>query len=160
MDMQNEGRGSSESDVDEPGLVDPRTSENWNEEGRESMKTKRKRKEGMKRANLIHVEVDVPAEFMDPRIWENLNDEGRESERAGPTGGEVDEPGFMDPKIWGDLQYHIPLDMIYAMLPLREFFQLRLVCKEWNRFSGDSYWPLVPWRILPPQPLRLTGGFR
>ncbi|KAG0626615.1 hypothetical protein M758_2G138300 [Ceratodon purpureus] len=49
----------------------------------------------------------------------------------------MDPNGYMDPELWGNWQYGIPLDLIFAKLPLREFFQLRLVCREWNRLAGD-----------------------
>lgn len=39
----------------------------------------------------------------------------------------------MDPEVWGTLQHHINLaENVYMRLPLREFFQLRAVCKDWN----------------------------
>lgn len=44
----------------------------------------------------------------------------------------------MDLECWGRLQHYIGLERVYTKLPLREFFQLRLVCKEWNRLAGDS----------------------
>ncbi|KAG0587161.1 hypothetical protein KC19_2G144500 [Ceratodon purpureus] len=47
------------------------------------------------------------------------------------------ERGYMDPELWGNLQYEISLGLIFAKLPVREFFQLRLVCREWNRLAGD-----------------------
>lgn len=44
----------------------------------------------------------------------------------------------MDPELWGDLQHHISLpECVYLKLPLREFFQLRGVCKDWNRLALD-----------------------
>lgn len=44
----------------------------------------------------------------------------------------------MDPELWGDLQHHVSLEwLLYVKLPIREFFQNRLVCKEWNRLAGD-----------------------
>ena len=44
----------------------------------------------------------------------------------------------MDPKLWGNLQHHVSLEwLLYVKLPIREFFQNRLVCKEWNRLAGD-----------------------
>jgi hypothetical protein len=43
----------------------------------------------------------------------------------------------MDAELWGRLQLHIGLERVFAKLPFREFFQLRLVCKEWNRLAGD-----------------------
>ncbi|KAG0611764.1 hypothetical protein M758_7G163100 [Ceratodon purpureus] len=43
----------------------------------------------------------------------------------------------MNPRIWSQLQYHIDMKMIFAKLPFREFFQMRLVCKEWNRLASD-----------------------
>lgn len=43
----------------------------------------------------------------------------------------------MDPRIWGNLKYYVDLEMVYAKLPVREFFQLRLVCKEWNALACD-----------------------
>lgn len=43
----------------------------------------------------------------------------------------------MDPEIWSKLQNYIGLETIYGKLPFREFFQLRLVCKNWNRLAGD-----------------------
>lgn len=45
--------------------------------------------------------------------------------------------GNMDPQVWGNLQYYMGLERVYAKLPLKEFFKLRLVCKEWNRLAGD-----------------------
>lgn len=47
------------------------------------------------------------------------------------------EGSAMDPELWGTLQNHLDLKNIYAKLPLCEFFQLRLVCKEWNRLASD-----------------------
>lgn len=41
----------------------------------------------------------------------------------------------MDPDLWGDLQHHIGLEDVYLKLPLREFFRLREVCKDWNRLA-------------------------
>ncbi|KAG0569627.1 hypothetical protein KC19_6G103400 [Ceratodon purpureus] len=49
----------------------------------------------------------------------------------------MDPNGYMDPELWGNLQCEIPLDLIFAKLPLREFFQLRVVCREWNRLASD-----------------------
>jgi hypothetical protein len=44
----------------------------------------------------------------------------------------------MDPRIWGNLKYYVDLqEMVYAKLPVREFFRLRLVCKEWNALACD-----------------------
>lgn len=43
----------------------------------------------------------------------------------------------MDPEIWGKLKQYIGLDKVYAKLPPRKFFQLRLVCKDWNRLASD-----------------------
>ncbi|KAG0557737.1 hypothetical protein M758_11G149200 [Ceratodon purpureus] len=43
----------------------------------------------------------------------------------------------MDAELWGSLQRYIGLEKVYTKLPFREFFQLRLVCKEWNRLAGD-----------------------
>lgn len=43
----------------------------------------------------------------------------------------------MDPELWGKLQRYIALEKVYTKLPFREFFQLRLVCKEWNFLAGD-----------------------
>jgi hypothetical protein len=51
--------------------------------------------------------------------------------------GEKESNGVMDPNLWGTLPNHIDLKQIFAKLPLREFFQLRLVCKEWNRAAVD-----------------------
>lgn len=44
----------------------------------------------------------------------------------------------MNPELWGNLQRHIGLENIYAKLPFRQFFQLRLVCKEWDRLASDA----------------------
>lgn len=41
----------------------------------------------------------------------------------------------MDPNLWGSLQHHINLEDVYLRLPLREFLQLRGVCKAWNRLA-------------------------
>lgn len=43
----------------------------------------------------------------------------------------------MDAKLWGELQSYMDLSMIYAKLPMAEFFRLRQVCKEWNRLAAD-----------------------
>jgi hypothetical protein len=43
----------------------------------------------------------------------------------------------MDAELWGTLQRHIGLEKVYAKVPFREFFQLRLVCKEWNGLAGN-----------------------
>ena len=45
--------------------------------------------------------------------------------------------GEMDARLWGTLQNHVDLKNIYARLPMREFFRLRLVCTEWNRLASD-----------------------
>lgn len=45
--------------------------------------------------------------------------------------------GILDPKLWGTLQNYLDLKHVYAKLPFREFFQLRLVCQEWNRLASD-----------------------
>jgi hypothetical protein len=48
------------------------------------------------------------------------------------------ESKSMDPKLWGNLQHYVSLEwLLYVKLPIREFFQNRLVCKEWNRLAGD-----------------------
>jgi hypothetical protein len=68
-------------------------------------------------------------------VWGNLEDHGG---RESNSDSEADDPRYMDPKLWGDLQYYRPLEsMIFAKLPLREFFQLRCVCREWNRLADD-----------------------
>lgn len=41
----------------------------------------------------------------------------------------------MDPRLWGDLQHHIGLENVYLRLPLRDFFRLRGVCKDWNTLA-------------------------
>lgn len=41
----------------------------------------------------------------------------------------------MDPRLWGMLQQHIDLEKIFLKLPLRDFFQLRGVCKDWNNLA-------------------------
>lgn len=51
--------------------------------------------------------------------------------------GEKESDAVMDPKLWATLQNYIDLKHIFAKLPLREFFQQRLVCKEWNRAAVD-----------------------
>lgn len=43
----------------------------------------------------------------------------------------------MDPEIWRELKNYISMDKVYAKLPLRKFFQLRLVCKEWNQWASN-----------------------
>lgn len=44
----------------------------------------------------------------------------------------------MDPELWGTLQFYMNLEKVFAKLPLREFFQLRRVCKDWNRVASDE----------------------
>jgi hypothetical protein len=43
----------------------------------------------------------------------------------------------MDARLWGELQRPIDLAMVYAKLPIGDFFRLRLVCKEWSRLASD-----------------------
>lgn len=47
------------------------------------------------------------------------------------------EASDMNAELWGELQHYIDLKEIFAKLPLREFFQMRLVCKDWNRLASD-----------------------
>ncbi|KAG0619087.1 hypothetical protein M758_4G115400 [Ceratodon purpureus] len=43
----------------------------------------------------------------------------------------------MDPTLWGNLKDYVAMEIIYAKVPFHEFFQLRVVCKEWNHLAGD-----------------------
>ncbi|KAG0579673.1 hypothetical protein KC19_4G115800 [Ceratodon purpureus] len=42
----------------------------------------------------------------------------------------------MDPTLWGNLKDYVAMEIIYAKVPFHEFFQLRVVCKEWNHLAG------------------------
>lgn len=43
----------------------------------------------------------------------------------------------LDTKLWKNLRYHIDVARVYKKLPVKEFFQCCVVCKEWNRLAGD-----------------------
>jgi len=46
----------------------------------------------------------------------------------------------MDSKLWGNLQHHIDLERGFVKLPFQEFFQLRLVCKDFNaKAFGEKF---------------------
>ncbi|KAG0605647.1 hypothetical protein M758_9G076600 [Ceratodon purpureus] len=56
---------------------------------------------------------------------------------AGQTSGYGKCGPSMDARLWGELQSYIDLRVIFAKLPMEEFFQLRRVCKEWNCLASD-----------------------
>ncbi|KAG0576527.1 hypothetical protein KC19_5G086900 [Ceratodon purpureus] len=51
--------------------------------------------------------------------------------------GDMKEEVAMDPTLWGNLKDYVAMEIIYAKVPFHKFFQLRLVCKEWNHLAGD-----------------------
>ncbi|KAG0579696.1 hypothetical protein KC19_4G117500 [Ceratodon purpureus] len=51
--------------------------------------------------------------------------------------GDMKDDVAMDPTLWGNLKDYVAMEIIYAKVPFHEFFQLRLVCKEWNHLAGD-----------------------
>ncbi|KAG0608706.1 hypothetical protein M758_8G126000 [Ceratodon purpureus] len=64
----------------------------------------------------------------------------------------------MDPELWGTLQNHLDLKSIYAKLPLGEFFQLRLVCKEWNQLASDREFLQTSFPTPLARPFFLVSG--
>jgi hypothetical protein len=54
---------------------------------------------------------------------------------VGNREGDVEDA--MDVEIWKDLQHRIDMRNVYERLPFREFFQLRSVCKDWNRLASE-----------------------
>lgn len=58
----------------------------------------------------------------------------------------------MDARIWGKLGNHVDLSLIYAKLPMDEFFRLRQVCKEWNRLASDRGFLEESFRDPTPTP--------
>ncbi|KAG0606701.1 hypothetical protein M758_9G161300 [Ceratodon purpureus] len=80
---------------------------------------------------------------------------GRDGEASGvnveASGIDV-EASDMDVKLWGELQRYIDLKEVLAKLPLQEFFQLRLVCKEWNRLASDRKFLEESFRNPIPKP--------
>ncbi|KAG0562866.1 hypothetical protein KC19_9G177700 [Ceratodon purpureus] len=58
----------------------------------------------------------------------------------------------MDVRIWGKLGNHIDMSLIYAKLPMEEFFRLRQVCKEWNRLAADRVFLEESFRDPVPRP--------
>lgn len=42
----------------------------------------------------------------------------------------------MDPEVWGNLPPNLTLE-IYKKLPMRNFYQLREVCKDWNLVARE-----------------------
>ncbi|KAG0617981.1 hypothetical protein M758_4G029800 [Ceratodon purpureus] len=51
--------------------------------------------------------------------------------------GDMKDDVAMDPTLWGNLKDYVAMETIYAKVPFHKFFQLRLVCKEWNHLAGD-----------------------
>ncbi|KAG0579682.1 hypothetical protein KC19_4G116600 [Ceratodon purpureus] len=51
--------------------------------------------------------------------------------------GDMKDDVAMDPTLWGNLKDYVAMEIIYAKVPFHKFFQLRLVCKEWNHLAGD-----------------------
>ncbi|KAG0565068.1 hypothetical protein KC19_8G161500 [Ceratodon purpureus] len=51
--------------------------------------------------------------------------------------GDIKDDVAMDPTLWGNLKDYVAMEIIYAKVPFHKFFQLRLVCKEWNHLAGD-----------------------
>ncbi|KAG0630409.1 hypothetical protein M758_1G176200 [Ceratodon purpureus] len=51
--------------------------------------------------------------------------------------GDIKDDVAMDPTLWGNLKDYVAMEIIYGKLPFHKFFQLRLVCKEWNHLAGD-----------------------
>ncbi|KAG0619089.1 hypothetical protein M758_4G115600 [Ceratodon purpureus] len=51
--------------------------------------------------------------------------------------GDMKDDVAMDPTLWGNLKDYVAMEIIYAKVPFHEFFQLRVVCKEWNHLAGD-----------------------
>lgn len=72
----------------------------------------------------------------------------------GIDGGSFD----MDPNLWGMLQNHVDLKNIYVKLPFVEFFQRRLVCKEWNRLASDREFLEHTFTTPVPKPYFLVSG--
>ena len=54
------------------------------------------------------------------------------SDQGGASTSVVGASTRLDESLWGTLQQHICLaDNVYSRLPFEEFFNLRVVCKEW-----------------------------
>ncbi|KAG0619197.1 hypothetical protein M758_4G122800 [Ceratodon purpureus] len=51
--------------------------------------------------------------------------------------GDMKDDVAMDPTLWGNLKDYVAMENIYAKVPFHKFFQLRLVCKEWNHLAND-----------------------
>lgn len=65
----------------------------------------------------------------------------------------------MDVKLWGELHHYIDLKEVFAKLPLREFFQLRLVCKEWNRLASDQKFLEESFKNPIPKPYFVVNAY-
>ena len=64
----------------------------------------------------------------------------------------------MDPRLWGLLQHHIDSKVIYAKLPFNEFFQMRLVCKEWNQLASNREFLEESFKDPIPRPISSSQG--
>jgi hypothetical protein len=65
----------------------------------------------------------------------------------------------MDAELWGELQRYVDLKEVFAKLPLREFFQLRLVCKEWNRLASDQQFLEESFKRPIPKPYFVVNAY-
>jgi hypothetical protein len=66
----------------------------------------------------------------------------------------------MDARLWGELQRHIDLAMVYAKLPIGDFFRLRVVCKEWSRLATDRPFLEDVFREPIPKPYFVIGTWK
>ena len=65
----------------------------------------------------------------------------------------------MDARLWGELQRYIDLKEIFGKLPMWEFFQLRLVCKDWNRLASDRTFLAESFRDPIPKPYFVVNAY-
>lgn len=96
--------------------------------------------------SVVYV-ADSQVAGLDKNRKEREGEGERDGEREAKQQRKVADPKLlsknMDPEVWGKLPSNLALE-IYKWLPMRSFYQLRVVCKDWNLVAGERRWVTDP----------------